>query len=220
MRVVIGEDEALLRSGLRLVLTHGEIEVVAEAGDADELIAQTAALAPDVVITDIRMPPTNTDDGLRAAIAIEHDHPGIGVLVLSQHLQRRYALELVHERPGGVGYLLKQRVADIEQFCRDVRRVAEGRTVLDSEVVDAMLDRARRDQPAVELLTARQSEVLALIAQGRSNTAIARQLFISEKAVVQHTSHIYDQLGLAVSDDDNRRVLAVVRYLADHPNGD
>ncbi len=214
MRVVIAEDEALMRSGLALVLARGGIEVVGDAGSADDLITVAAELEPDVVITDIRMPPTHTDDGLRAALAIQATQPHVGVMVLSQHLQRQYALELVTDRPGGVGYLLKQRVADTDEFCRDVRRVADGETVLDQEVVAVMLDRARRERAPVELLTPRQREVLGLIAEGRSNAAIARRMFISEKAVVRHISHIYDQLGLPVSDDSHRRVLAVIRHLA------
>ena len=146
MRVVIAEDEALMRSGLALVLARGGIDVVGDAGSADDLITVAAELEPDVVITDIRMPPTHTDDGLRAALAIQARQPHVGVMVLSQHLQRQYALELVTDRPGGVGYLLKQRVADTEEFCRDVRRVADGETVLDQEVVAVMLDRARRER--------------------------------------------------------------------------
>jgi DNA-binding NarL/FixJ family response regulator len=214
VRVVIGEDETLMRSGLALVLTRGGLDVVGEAVDADELQAVTAELKPDVVVTDIRMPPTYTDDGLRAAIAIRASLRDVGVLVLSQHVQRRYAFDLIGEQPRGVGYLLKQRVANVEQFCRDVRRVGYGETVLDPDVVTTMVDRARRDLASVDRLTPRQLEVLALIAAGHSNAAIARQLYISERAVVRHTSLIYDQLGLPVSDDHHRRVLAVIRYLA------
>ncbi len=214
MRVLIAEDEALMRQGLALVLANDGLDVVGEAANADELVLKAVDLRPDVVVTDIRMPPSHTDDGLRAALKIRVDQPRIGVVVLSQHVPRRYVLDLVGTRAEGVGYLLKHRVANSEQFCRDVRRVAAGETVLDPEVATLMVDRARRDRPSVDHLTPRQLEVLALIAEGRTNSSIARQLGISDKAVVQHTSHIYDQLGLAPSDDDHRRVLAVLQYLA------
>ncbi len=214
MRVVIGEDETLLREGLELVLDRGGFDVVATAGDADELIAQTRAQQPDLVITDIRMPPGFTDEGLRAALAIRRELPHIAIVVLSQHLQRRYALELIADSSVGIGYLLKQRIADVQTFCDDLARVCAGGTVLDPEVIALMVARARSDHDALARLTARQSEVLALMAEGRSNASIARRLSITEKAVVQHASHIYHELGIAVSDDDHRRVLAVVRYLS------
>lgn len=214
MRVLIAEDEALMRSGLALVLANDGFDVVGQAADADELLQLAAELRPDVVITDIRMPPSHTDDGLRAALTIRASQPHLNVVVLSQYVPRRYVLDLVGERAEGVGYLLKHRVANSAQFCRDVRRVASGETVLDPEVATLMVDRARRDRPGVGRLTPRQLEVLALIAEGRTNSSIARQLGVSEKAVVQHTSHIYDQLGLAVSDDEHRRILAVLQYLA------
>ena len=211
MRVVIGEDEALLREGLALMLGRAGIEIVGMAASADELLRLVAAQPPDLVITDIRMPPDKTDDGLRAAITIRSAHPATAVLVLSQHVQRRYALELLSEGGHGVGYLLKQRVADVRTFLRDVARVADGETVLDPEVVAVMLDRSPQ---ATDCLTPRQREVLALMAEGRSNAAIARELVITDKAVVQHVSNIYAALGLPPSDDDHRRVLAVVRLLA------
>lgn len=214
MRVVIGEDEALMREGLVLVLEQAGIEVAGAAGDAESLVREVAALAPDLVVTDIRMPPGLTDDGLRAALRIREEQPETAVVVLSQHVQRSYALELVGERPEGVGYLLKQRIVDADDFVRDLRRVNDGGTILDPEVVSAMLARARRDDAALERLTPRQTEVLGLIAEGRSNGAIARRLSITEKAVVQHTSRIYDELALAPSGEDHRRVLAVLRYLA------
>jgi DNA-binding NarL/FixJ family response regulator len=215
VRVVIGEDEVLLREGLVHVLERAGMQVVGVAGDAVTLEELTAATAPDLVVTDIRMPPKHLDDGLQAAIRIRARQPAPAVVVLSQYVQRRYALELLGDRPSGAGYLLKQRIADIDTFCADLRRVAEGASVLDPEVVTALLARAERDDAAaLDRLTPRQREVLALVAQGRSNAAIARHLKISEKAVVQHVSRTYDELGLPVSGDDHRRVLAVVRYLA------
>ncbi len=213
MRIVIGEDEALTRAGLALMLVQAGFDVVGTAGDADELVALTADRAPDLVITDIRMPPTHTDDGLRAAVEIRRAHPATAVVVLSQHVQRRYAVDLLGDEPSRVGYLLKDRIVDVENFITDVRRVGEGGTALDPTVIAAMLSRTQRPDRAVEQLTPRQREVLALIAEGRSNGAIARQLNVSEKAVVQHASNIYDELSLPPSQDDHRRVLAVVRYL-------
>jgi DNA-binding NarL/FixJ family response regulator len=213
VRVVIGEDEALLREGLVLLLGGAGFDVVGVAGDADTLVALATAEAPDLVITDIRMPPDHAEDGLRAAAAIRAHRPSTSVLVLSQYVHRQYARELLGDRPAGVGYLLKQRVADVAGFCRDVRTVADGGTVLDSEVVSAMLTRARNSGDRLGRLTPRQTDVIGLIAEGRTNAAIARQLRISEKAVVQHVSNIYDLLGLTANAEDHRRVLAVVRYL-------
>lgn len=214
MRVVIGEDEALLREGLVLLLTGAGFEVVATAGDAAQLASVVATEKPDLLITDIRMPPDYTDDGLRTAIATRETRPDIRVIVLSQYVHRRYAEELLGNQPSGVGYLLKQRVANVESFCRDVRVVAEGGTVLDPEVVASMLSRARHDNNDLHRLTPRQVEVLTLVAEGRSNGAIARSLHITEKAVVHHVSRIYDVLGLPDRNDDHRRVLAAVRHLA------
>jgi DNA-binding NarL/FixJ family response regulator len=213
MQVVIGEDEALLRDGLAYILRHGGFEVMAAVGDADQLLAMTRMIRPELVVTDIRMPPRKADDGLTAALHIQRELPGTAVMVLSQHVQRRYATELLSGGTGGVGYLLKQRVADAVTFCADLRRVVGGGTVLDPEVAAVMVGRARRHNSAVGALTERQREVLALMAEGRSNAAIGRRLRISEKAVVQHVSRIYDQLDLLPSNDDHRRVLAVVRYL-------
>jgi DNA-binding NarL/FixJ family response regulator len=213
VRIVIAEDEALLREGLVLLLESAGCTVVGACGNADALVALAAEEQPDLVITDIRMPPDRTEDGLRAAIAIRAARPSTAVLVLSQYVHRQYARELLGEQPAGVGYLLKQRVADAAAFCRDVRIVAEGGTVLDPEVVSAMLNRAR-SHTALARPTPRQGEVLALIAEGRTNAAIARLLAITEKAVVQHASRIYDVLGLAAGGEDHRRVLAVVRYLS------
>ncbi len=213
MRVVIGEDEALLRGGLRLLLEANNMQVLAAVGDADALIEAVRATDPDIVITDIRMPPDHTDDGLRAALLLRDDKPGRPVMVLSQFVQRRYATDLLRSGPTGIGYQLKQRIADIEQFGHDLQAVAAGGTRLDPEVIDLMVTRATRSDPGLDLLTARQRQVLALIAQGRSNTAIAQQLGISDKAVVQHTSHLYQHLGLPATDAHHRRVLAVLSYL-------
>lgn len=213
MRVVIGEDEALLREGLSLVLHQGGFDIVAAAADATALLRETRRCAPDLVVTDIRMPPGNADDGLRAALEIRATMSTVGVVVLSHHLQRRYAVELLAGAPTGVGYLLKQRIADIPTFCHDLERVCAGETVLDPEVVELMVSRARSQHRSLERLTDRQVQVLALMAKGRSNAFIAQELLISEKAVVQHASHIYQELDLGVSDADHRRVLAVIRYL-------
>lgn len=214
MRVVIAEDEALLREGLLLVLGSHGFDVVGVATDADQLLALTEDRSPDLVVTDIRMPPTRTDEGLRAALEIRARAPRAAVVVLSQYVHTAYAVELLEHHPAGLGYLLKQRIADIETFTRDLRRVGAGGTVLDPEVVAAMVHRARREDRSVGRLTDRQREVLALMAQGRSNAAIAQHLSITEGAVVRHASHIYDELGLAPSDADHRRVLAVLGYLA------
>ena len=204
-----------MRSGLALVLGQGGFRVVATASDAPGLVAAAAEHDPDLVISDIRMPPGNRDDGLRAVLSIRQRRPGQPVVLLSHHVTRLYAKELLHDAGGSIGYLLKHRVADVEAFHADLERVAAGATVLDPEVIAALVERARRAEGAVERLTPRQRDVLTLIAEGRSNAAIARALTIAEKTVVQHTSQIYDQLGLFASDDDHRRVLAVLRYLAD-----
>ena len=214
MRVIIGEDEVLLREGLRHLLDSDGFDVVAVAGDAESLEAEVAGHRPDLVITDIRMPPTHTDEGLLAALRMRERYPMIPVVVLSQHVQRRYATELLDQNGGGFGYLLKQRIADVTTFTSDLRRVAAGGTALDPEVVSVLLARATRGSSTVGALTARQREVLALMAEGRSNARIASTLFLSEKAVVQHTSNIYEALGLPVDADDHRRVLAVIRFLA------
>ena len=213
MRILIGEDETLLREGLSLVLSQQGMDVVGAVADADALVAMARVEEPDLVLTDIRMPPTGTDDGLRAALRIRALRPGTAVVVLSQFVQRRYAMELLADQAAGVGYLLKQRILDVPAFCRDLRRVAEGGTALDREVVALMMTRSLRDDETLDSLTPRRREVLALIAEGLNNAAIARRLCISEKAVVVHTSGIYDALGIPVDGDEHRRVLAVVRYL-------
>lgn len=212
MRVVIGEDEALTREGLAHALRDAGFDVVGLAGDAEDLLLGVRRERPDVVVTDIRMPPSHTDDGLRAAVVIRHEL-GIPVVVVSQHVHRRYAVDLLGDGASGVGYLRKDRVVAVEQFARDVGRVAAGGTVLDPDVVEAMVARQHRSAHRIEQLTPRQREVLALIAQGMSNRAIARRLHVSDKAVVEHASNIYDALGLAPSDDEHRRVLAVIRFL-------
>jgi DNA-binding NarL/FixJ family response regulator len=195
VRVVIGEDEALLRTGLTHVMQAAGFDVVAAVGDAHELVRSAGEHVPDIVVTDIRMPPDHEDAGLRAAMEIRREHPEIAVLVLSQHLQRAYAVELLGDLSSGVGYLLKQRIADIDTFTDDLRRIAAGGTVLDPEVVSLMVARARGNHDALDRLTPRQQQVLALMSEGRTNASIARTLSITERAVVQHTSHIYDELG-------------------------
>ena len=214
MRVVIGEDQVLMREGVSLVLERAGFEIVAVAGDAEDIVRKTSAHRPDLLVADIRMPPTFTDDGLRAAIEARRRLPGLPVLVLSQYLQRDYAVELLESGEEGVGYLLKQRIADVDRFIADVHRIVAGGSVLDPEVVAAMVGRHRRDDDPVARLTERQRAVLELMAQGRSNAAIAEQLGVSNKAVVRHTSNIYEELGLGSSGEDHRRVLAVVRFLS------
>ena len=212
MRVVIGEDLFLLREGLvRLLSAHG-FEVVAAVGTAPELLAALVDQHPDVGIVDVRLPPTHTDDGLRAALKARQQIPGLPVLVLSQYVERLYARELLADQAGGVGYLLKDRVFNDDQFTGAIRTVATGGTVLDPEVIGKLLERHSRTEPLTRL-TAREREVLALMAEGRSNAAIAQRLFITEKAISKHAAGIFDKLGLALSDDDNRRVLAVLAYL-------
>lgn len=211
---MIAEDESLLRQGLVLMLAAAGFDVVDTAATAPALIDSVATHEPDVVLTDLRMPPGQTDDGLRAAIEIRTRWPETGVMVLSQFVQRRYAVELVGTNPMGVGYLLKQRVADVDQFTADLRRVANNGTVLDPDVVQVMLARVSRDDSAVERLTARQRQVLSLIAEGRTNAAIAQRLGVSERGVIAHVSNIYAELGLPDGTDHHRRVLAVLRYLS------
>lgn len=213
MRVVIGEDETLLREGLALVAARAGFEVAAAVGDAPALVEATVRNRPDLVVTDIRMPPDNTDDGLRAAKAILAADPGVAVLVLSQHVNREYALELAGSRAGGIGYLLKHRIAAVAEFVDAMRTVAAGGSVIDPELVASLIAARPQDDP-VARLTERQREVLALMAAGRSNSSIAEDLVITEKAVVRHISHVYDELGLLQSPNEHRRVLAVLRYLA------
>lgn len=215
MRAVIGEDEVLLRQGLAAVLEQGGFQVAESVGDAEALLDAVRLHRPDLVVTDIRMPPGNADDGLTAALRIRAELPGTAVVVLSQYVQRRYATELLAGAPARVGYLLKQRISDLETFLATLRTVVGGGTAIDPDVIEVMVHRARLIDGRVARLTPRQREVLAMIAEGRSNAWIAAHLVVSEKAVVQHTSHIYDALGIPVDANDHRRVLAVVRYLTD-----
>ncbi len=212
LRIVIAEDSAVLRDGLVQLLASRGHEVVAAVGDADALRAAVAEHRPDVAVVDIRMPPTHTDEGLRAAIALRRDHPGLGVLVFSQYIETRYAAELLAGGADGVGYLLKDRVADVRDFVDALTRVAAGGTVLDPEVVTQTFGASRRVD-ALATLTAREREVLALMAEGRSNTAIAKALVLSYGSVEKHVTNIFTKLGLPPSEGDHRRVLAVLRYL-------
>jgi DNA-binding NarL/FixJ family response regulator len=216
LRIVIAEDSAVVRAGLVEILTDRGHEIAAAVGDANALEAAVAEFRPDVAIVDVRMPPGHTDEGLRAAIAIRRDHPGVGILVFSQYVETRYAADLLGMRPGGgaagVGYLLKDRVANVGEFNDALSRVAAGGTALDPEVVTDLLA-ASRHGSALAGLTAREHDVLALMAEGRSNSGIADLLTISERAVEKHISNIFTKLGLPPSDADHRRVLAVLAYL-------
>jgi DNA-binding NarL/FixJ family response regulator len=211
-RVVVADDSVLLREGIVRLLEESGFDVVGQAGDAVDLVRKVSAHKPDVAVVDIRMPPTNTDDGLRAALEIRGRLPEIGVLVLSQYVEESYALDLVGDSAGGVGYLLKDRVADVERFVDAVKRVAEGGSALDPEVVSQLLGRARRNDP-LAAISPREREVLELMAEGRSNAAIAEQLVITERAVEKHVTSIFGKLGLAPAPADHRRVLAVLTYL-------
>ena len=211
-RAVIADDSALLREGLARLLGEAEIDVVGQARNADELLLKVRSYHPDVAIVDIRMPPTQTDEGIRAAREIRAKHPGTGVLVLSQHVAHTYAVELLGESAEGLGYLLKDRVADVEEFTAAVRRVAEGGSALDPLVVAELVGRSRGDDP-VERLSPREREVLELMAEGRSNHAIGERLFISPRAVEKHVTNIFTKLRLPAAPEDHRRVLAVLRFL-------
>ena len=212
LRVVLADDSVLLREGVARLLDDAGFEVVAQSGTADDLLRHVGLHRPDVAITDIRMPPTQTDEGLRAAKAIRERFPGTGVLVLSQYVEPAYALELLEESAEGVGYLLKDRVGDVDEFAAAVRRVADGGSALDPEVVQTLVGRSRRDDP-LEELSPREREVLELMAEGRSNGAIAERLFITLRAVEKHVTSIFGKLRLPASTDDHRRVLAVLTYL-------
>jgi DNA-binding NarL/FixJ family response regulator len=212
MRIVIAEDSAVIRAGLAEILTDRGHDIVAAVGDAVALRAAVAEHQPDIAIVDIRMPPDHTDEGLRAAIAIRRDHPDVGILVFSQYVETRYAADLLSMRSGGVGYLLKDRVANVAEFTDAIGRIAAGGTALDPEVVTGLLA-ASRHADSLSALTAREHDVLALMAEGRSNSAIAEHLHVSERAVEKHISNIFSKLGLPPSDSDHRRVLAVLAFL-------
>ncbi|MEU2623956.1 response regulator transcription factor [Streptomyces sp. NPDC007157] len=212
MRVVLAEDLFLLRDGLVRLLEAYGFEIAAAVETGPELTRALAESEPDVAVVDVRLPPTHTDEGLQCALRARRDRPGLPVLVLSQHVEQLYARELLADGTGGVGYLLKDRVFDAEQFVDAVRRVAAGGTAMDPQVIQQLLSRRAGDRP-LEGLTRRELEVLELMAQGRSNAAIAAQLVVTERAIAKHTSNIFTKLGLEVSDDDNRRVLAVLAYL-------
>ena len=216
MRIVIAEDSAVVRAGLAEVLTRRGHDITAAVGDAETLRAAIAQHRPDVTVVDVRMPPSYTDEGLRAAIALRRDYPGLGVLVFSQYIETRYAADLLATPSGraygGVGYLLKDRVADVSEFTDALQRVAAGGTALDPEVVTQLLSASRRTDD-LRALTARERDVLALMAEGHSNSAIAGSLVISDGAVEKHIGNIFSKLGLLPSDAGHRRVLAVLRYL-------
>ncbi|HEV7758224.1 MAG TPA: response regulator transcription factor [Acidimicrobiales bacterium] len=212
MRIVIAEDSVLLRAGLtRLLLDAGD-EVVATVGDADALLDVVERHQPQLAVVDVRMPPTHTDDGLRAALQIRRRWPAVGILVLSQYVEERYATDLLADGTDGLGYLLKDRIADVAEFMAAVHRVGERGTALDAEVVAQLLARTRRRDP-IERLSPREREVLGLMAEGRSNGAIAREMVVSDGAVEKHVSNIFTKLDLAPTDKDHRRVLAVLRWL-------
>ncbi|MEV4126798.1 response regulator transcription factor [Nocardia sp. NPDC049707] len=212
MRVMIAEDDALLREGLVLLLNTAGIEVAAAFDNADDFLAAVAADRPDAVVVDIRLPPTFTDDGLRAAVRARELHPGLPVLVLSAYVEDSYAAELLGDGAGGVGYLLKERVGRVDRFLDSLRRVADGGTAMDPEVISQLLVRRKADDP-LAALTAREREVLALMAEGHSNATIADRLVVTEGAVHKHIRNIFAKLGLAADDVGHRRVLAVLAYL-------
>ncbi|HUR01656.1 MAG TPA: response regulator transcription factor [Nonomuraea sp.] len=216
MRVVIAEDLALLRDGLvRLLSAHG-FEVVEAVDNAPMLLDALIRHQPDVAVIDVRLPPTLTDEGLRVALEARKRLPGLPVLILSQYVEQLYARELLSDHSGGVGYLLKDRIGDVNQFVESVRRVAAGGTAMDAEVISQLLVRRERDEPLGEL-TPKEREVLAMMAEGMSNAAIAARLFVTDKAIGKHTNNIFAKLGLPPSDDHNRRVMAVLAYLEAEP---
>jgi DNA-binding NarL/FixJ family response regulator len=212
LRVAIAEDSVLLREGIARLLGEAGFEVVGQSSTADDLLLKVRSYHPDVAVVDIRMPPTHTDEGLRAAKTIREEHPGVGVLVLSEHVEAAYAMELIAEDAEGVGYLLKQRVSEIGEFENAVRRVADGGSALDPAIVTQLVGRRRGNDP-VTTLTPREREVLELMAEGRSNRAIAERLVVTERAVEKHVTNIFGKLRLAAAPEDHRRVLAVLAFL-------
>jgi DNA-binding NarL/FixJ family response regulator len=217
LSIVIGEDDVLMREGIVRLLTEAGFEVVAQTGDAEDLLRRALAHRPDVAVVDVRMPPGGEDDGLRAALELRRQRPETGILVLSQFYEEHYAQELIGERAEGVGYLLKERVGDVDAFIDAVNRVAAGGTALDPEVVARMLGRRREDSP-VDRLTPRERDVLAAMAEGKSNKGIAESLFVSQAAVEKHITGIFDKLELDPGPTEHRRVLAVLSYLRDAAN--
>jgi DNA-binding NarL/FixJ family response regulator len=213
-RIVIGEDDVLLREGIARILAEAGFDVAAQAGDADDLLRKALAHKPDVVVVDVQMPPDHTDDGLRAALELRKRLPGSGVLVLSQHYEKQYALDLIGDHAEGVGYLLKERVGDVEAFVEAVSRVAAGGSALDPEIVGRMLGRRAADSP-VDRLSPRERDVLSSMAEGKSNQGIAEALFITEAAVEKHVTNIFHKLELGPTPTEHRRVRAVLAYL-DH----
>jgi DNA-binding NarL/FixJ family response regulator len=209
---VIGEDDVLMREGIARLLADAGFDVVAQAGDADDLLRKALAHRPDVVVADVQMPPERTDDGLRAAIELRRQHPDTGVLVLSQVYEEHYAMDLIGDRAEGAGYLLKERVGDVDEFIHAVERVAAGGSALDPEVVGRMLGRRRREGP-LDRLSPREREVLAAMAEGKSNQGIAEDLVVTEAAVEKHVTGIFHKLELGTTPSGHRRVLAVLTYL-------
>jgi DNA-binding NarL/FixJ family response regulator len=216
LRAVLADDSVLLRDGVARILEDAGIEIVAAVGDGDALIAAVESTRPDIALIDVRMPPTHTDEGIRAAIEIRHSHPDVAVLVLSQYVEERYASDLLGSETAGVGYLLKDRVVDIADFVAAVRRVAAGGSAVDAEVVRQLIGRSGRGSD-LDRLTPRELEVLDLMAQGLSNTGIAERLVVSLGAVEKHISNVFTKLGLEHESSAHRRVLAVLTYLADRP---
>ena len=212
MRVVLAEDSVLLREGVARLLEDEGFEIVAQTGTADDLMLKVRSYSPNVVIVDIRMPPTHTDEGLRAAQEIKETYPQVGVLVLSQYVEPTYAMELLAESAEGVGYLLKDRVSNVDEFAAAVRRVGEGGSALDPAIVSQLVGRRRRDDP-LDQLTPREREVLEHMAQGRSNQGIANELVVTERAIEKHVTSIFGKLRLPHASEDHRRVLAVLTYL-------
>ena len=212
LRVAIAEDSVLLREGIARLLGEAGFEIVGQSSTADDLLLKVRSYSPDVAIVDIRMPPSHTDEGLRAAKTIREQHPDVGVLVLSEYLEPAYAMELIADNAEGVGYLLKQRVSELDEFASAVRRVAEGGSALDPAIVTQLVGRRRSDDP-VATLTPREREVLELMAEGRSNQAVAERLVVTERAVEKHVTSIFGKLRLSATAEDHRRVLAVLAFL-------